>query len=89
METMTRTGRIGRRGRRMSRRNGAGGRPTTRTGMERFLKDNATGLTFLGITLGVFVSKKFLVLPLAVALAMAQEKLVGASLDRVREVVRS
>jgi hypothetical protein len=56
--------------------------------MERFLKENAAGLTFLGMTLGVFVSRKFLVLPVAVALMMAQEKLVGAGLDRVRELVR-
>jgi hypothetical protein len=56
--------------------------------VERFLKDNAAGLTFLGVTLGVFVSRKFLILPVAVALMLAQEKLVGAGLDRVRNAVR-
>jgi len=85
----SRTGRMGRRRRRMSRRNGSTARtPSTRPAMEQFLKENAAGLTFLGMTLGVFVSRKFLVLPLAVALMMAQEKLVGAGLDRVREIVR-
>lgn len=87
--TESRTGRMGRRRRRMSRRNGSAGRSeSTRPPMERFLKENAAGLTFLGMTLGVFVSRKFLVLPVAVALMMAQEKLVGAGLDRVRELVR-
>lgn len=89
LETESRTGRTGRRRRRMSRRNGPGGRPSSARPVERFIKENAAGLTFLGVTLGVFVSRKFLVLPVAVALMMAQEKLVGAGLDRVRDVVRS
>jgi hypothetical protein len=87
--TESRTGRMGRRRRRVSRRNASTGRTdSTRSPLEQFLKDNATGLTFLGMTLGVFVSRKFFVLPLAAALMMAQEKLVGAGLDRVRELVR-
>jgi hypothetical protein len=83
------TRRRGRR-RRAGRRAGSVARGPSRNGqrMERFLKDNAAGLTFLGITLGVFVSRKFLVLPVAVALMLAQEKLVSVGLDRVRQAVR-
>lgn len=54
--------------------------------LEQFLKENASGLTFLGVTLGVFVSRKFLVLPAAVALMMAQEKLAMAGLERARRL---
>lgn len=88
LETEVRTGRTGRRRRRMSRKIRVVGRTDDSRIAERFLKDNAAGLTFLGITLGVFVSKKFLILPVAVALMLAQEKLVAAGLDRVRDAVR-
>jgi hypothetical protein len=91
LETEPRTRRAGRRRRRIARRAGSvprGEAARSNQMMERFLKDNAAGLTFLGITLGVFVSRKFLVLPVAVALMLAQEKLVSAGLDRVREAVR-
>lgn len=91
LETEPATRRGGRR-RRVARRNVASrthgatlnGRP-----LERFLKENASGLTFLGVTLGVFISRKFLILPVAVALMLAQEKLGTAGLDRVRDAVRS
>ena len=88
LETEVRTARGGRRRRRMSRRNGSLGRTGDSKIIERFLKENAAGLTFLGVTLGVFVSRKFLILPVAVALMLAQEKLVAAGLDRVRDAVR-
>jgi len=91
LATEPRTRRTTRRRRRMARGNGSLRRTAaSRNGqmVERFLKDNAAGLTFLGITLGVFVSRKFLILPVAVALMLAQEKLVSAGLDRVRQAVR-
>jgi hypothetical protein len=83
--------RAGRRRRRIARRTGALPRGSAaRNGrrVEQYLKNNAAGLTFLGVTLGVFVSRKFLILPVAVALMLAQEKLVSAGLERVREAVR-
>jgi hypothetical protein len=92
LETEPRTERKGRRRRPTARRTGSLRRAeASRNGrvVERFLKDNAAGLTFLGITLGVFVSRKFLILPVAVAMMLAQEKLVEAGLDRVRQAVRS
>jgi len=57
--------------------------------LERFLKDNSSALTFLGVTLGVFVSRKFLILPVAVGLMLAQEKLAVPGLARVQKAVRS
>jgi hypothetical protein len=39
----------------------------------RFVRDNSSLLTFAGLTLGVFLSRKFFVLPLAVAFTLAQE----------------
>jgi hypothetical protein len=39
----------------------------------RFVQANSGLLTFAGLTLGIFVSRKFLVLPVAVALTLAQE----------------
>ena len=72
----------GRRGRRSPRN-------TDATSMlERFVKENAASLTFLGVTLGVFVSRKFLILPVAVGLMMAQEKLAAAGLERAARAVR-
>jgi len=56
--------------------------------LEQVLRDNASGLTFLGITLGVFVSRKFLILPVAIGLMLAQDKLVEAGLERARQAVR-
>ncbi|MFN3487251.1 MAG: hypothetical protein ACK44W_17430 [Planctomycetota bacterium] len=41
--------------------------------VERVLRANASGLTFLGLTLGVFVSRKFFVLPLAVWTILLQD----------------
>ncbi len=35
--------------------------------------ENSSVLTFVGLTLGVFVSRKFLVIPAAVVLTLAQE----------------
>lgn len=39
----------------------------------RIVQSNSALLTFAGLTLGVFVSRKFFVLPLAVACTLAQE----------------
>ena len=82
------------RGRR--RRRGGGGalrgrskRPVNVSKLEQLLRENASSLTFLGVTLGVFVSRKFLILPLAVGLMLAQEKLAVAGLERARRAVRS
>jgi hypothetical protein len=69
-----------RRGRRASRR-------TNAPSFERILRENAAGLTFLGVTLGVFVSRKFLILPVAIGLMLAQEKLADAGLERARRAV--
>lgn len=79
LEESLRTGRGSRRRPRNGGRNGT---------LEQFLKENASGLTFLGVTLGVFVSRKFLILPVAVALMMAQEQLAAAGLERARRRVR-
>jgi hypothetical protein len=57
--------------------------------LEHFLKQNASGLTFLGVTLGVFVSRKFLILPLAIGLMLAQDKLGKAGLERAERAIRS
>jgi len=87
-ETETRElggGRIG--GRRRRGRRSAKGTDASAL-LERFVKDNAAGLTFLGVTLGVFVSRKFFVFPVAVALTMAQEKLAAAGLERAARAVR-
>ena len=41
--------------------------------LDRLLQVHSGSLTFLGLTLGVFVSRKFFMIPLAVALSLAQE----------------
>ena len=56
--------------------------------LEQFLKENASGLTFLGVTLGVFLSRKFLVLPVAVGLMLAQERLLQLIPSRPRRGLR-
>jgi len=43
--------------------------------LEQFLRENASGITFLGVTLGVFLSRKFLVLPVAIGMMLAQDRL--------------
>lgn len=76
------------RARRVLRRGGRNGRSLSVPTMENFLKENASSLTFFGVTLGVFLSKKFLILPVAVALMLAQEHLAMAGLERARRAVR-
>lgn len=44
---------------------------------EGFVQNNGSTLSFLGLTLGVFVSRKFLVVPIAVALTYAMDALRG------------
>jgi len=78
-------GRMSRRGRRGRR---GAGTSTGAAALERFVKENASGLTFLGVTLSVFVSRKFLILPVAIGLMLAQEKLAAAGLDRARRALR-
>jgi hypothetical protein len=46
--------------------------------IDRWVRANSGALTFLGITLGVFVSRKFLVLPLAAMAALASDGIRGA-----------
>ena len=76
-----RIGRIGRREsvgsatlrtRRRSRRSAAASEPGDPS---RLLQSPSALLTFLGITLGVFVSRKFFVVPLAVVVTLGQELL--------------
>jgi len=55
--------------------------------LDQFLKGNSSALTFLGITLGVFISRRFFDLPVAVALMMAQETLGMAGLSRAKQAV--
>lgn len=56
--------------------------------LDQFLKSNSSALTFFGITLGVFISRKFFALPLAVVIMMAQDSLGTAGLSRVKQAVR-
>jgi hypothetical protein len=56
--------------------------------LEQFLRENASSLTFLGVTLGVFVSRKFLILPVAVGLMLAQDRLVQMDPTRLRKAFR-
>jgi hypothetical protein len=56
--------------------------------LEQFLKQNASSLTFLGVTLGVFLSKKFLILPVAVGLMLAQDRLLQLDPTRLRRAFR-
>ena len=41
--------------------------------LDRLLLCHSAALTFLGLTLGVFVSRRFFVIPLAVAATIGQE----------------
>jgi len=41
--------------------------------LDRLLRVHSGSLTFLGLTLGVFVSRKFFMIPLAVAASIVQE----------------
>jgi hypothetical protein len=56
--------------------------------LEQFLRENASSLTFLGVTLGVFLSRKFLILPVAVALMLAQERLTQMDPALLRRAFR-
>lgn len=56
--------------------------------LDQVLKRNASSLTFLGVTLGVFLSRRFFAIPVAVALMLAQESLGMAGLDRAKRAVR-
>lgn len=64
------------------------GRPANGPTMDQFLRENASSLTFLGVTLGVFLSRKFLILPVAVGLMLAQEHLAAAGFKRARRALR-
>ncbi|HLY10287.1 MAG TPA: hypothetical protein VKW04_13350 [Planctomycetota bacterium] len=79
------------RGRR-GRGRGRPGRPARHAAPERtlqdFLMENSAALTFFGISLGVFVSRRFFALPLAVAAMLAQESLGTVGLARVKRTVR-
>jgi hypothetical protein len=71
-------------------------RRTNRTGaakaerlwdVDRFVKSNAGTLTLVGLTLGVFVSRRFFVLPIAIAAMTLQEALLDrleSGIDRLR-----
>lgn len=55
---------------------------------DRLVRSNAATLTFCGLALGVFVSRKFFVLPVAVAAVLAQDLLAG-SLEAASPRLRS
>lgn len=63
-------------------------RLTSTQTLEGFLRSNSSALSCLGITLAVFVSRKFLILPIAIALMMIQDKLAAAGLERAERLVR-
>ena len=44
-------------------------------GLANLIKANASAFTFLGITLGVFVSRKFFVVPVGIAAMLVQDAL--------------
>jgi hypothetical protein len=44
---------------------------------EGFVQNHGSTLSFLGLTLGVFISRKFLVVPIAVALTFVMDALRG------------
>jgi hypothetical protein len=48
-------------------------RPGEEGGLGHFLMSQSAAWTFLGLTLGVFVSRKFFMLPFAVAVTLTQE----------------
>ena len=47
--------------------------PVTQGGLSQLLLSQSAACTFLGLTLGVFISRKFFILPLAVAVTLTQE----------------
>ena len=49
-------------------------------GLTQLIKANAAAFTFLGITMGVFVSRKFFIVPVGIA-AMLLQDFVKGSLD--------
>lgn len=82
---------------RRPRTRGRRGRPPAQLGtsspsrvrtLDSFLKENSSSLTFLGITLGIFISRKFFALPVAVAAMLAQDTLGMEGLSRARKAVR-
>ena len=73
------------RSRRRSRR--SAGIPETGE-LDRFLQSPSALCSFMGLTLGVFVSRKFFILPLAVAVTLGQE-LLKERLVKVLAVRRS
>ncbi len=60
-------------GRSRPRAEGSASFATSSGDLGRLVQANSGLLTFAGLTLGVFVSRKFFVLPLAVAFTIAQE----------------
>lgn len=47
--------------------------PTAAPALDRWLRANSGALTFAGLTLGIFVSRKFLILPLAAMAGLCAE----------------
>lgn len=76
LETDPGTWRSGRRKTRRGIRDAGGG------DFDRMLRTHSGTLTFLGLTLGVFVSKKFFMIPLAVAAALGQDYAKDRFLNR-------
>jgi hypothetical protein len=74
--------------RRRRLRSSRGMRSMRSQSVEEFLRNNSAALSSIGVTLAVFVSRKFLILPVAIAVMMIQEKLAAAGLDRAERIVR-
>ena len=55
---------------------------------EGFIQNHGSTLSFLGLTLGVFISRKFLVLPIAVALTFVMDALRGLLESEASTAVR-
>jgi len=69
-------------GRPARRRRGRGSRSGADGSMDQVIKMHSASLTFLGLTLGAFISKKFFMLPLAVAWSLGQEYAKNRYLSR-------
>jgi hypothetical protein len=63
-------------------------RRTTGAGrdLDTFVRSNAGVLTLVGLTLGVFISRRFLVLPIAVAAMIAQDTLLDRLESRLSRI---
>jgi hypothetical protein len=73
--------------RRGPRTRAGSGAESSSLGLDRWIRDCSSVCTFLGLTLGVFVSRKFLILPLAVAAITVQDTVRAALKDVEHRIV--